>query len=371
MAFTTIVTRPGQSNNAGDPLALFLRVFSGEVLTTFEETNVMKGLIRMRTIPYGRSALFSVLGRSDAVYHTPGTNILDSTNSPATLFQIPTAQREINVDNKLISGTTINEWDEVVNHYDVREPYSSELGRALSKKFDLLALNTVILAARASATITVGGIQGGSVLTDANVKVQGVALSNMLLLAAQKLDEKDVPKDGRVAVISPAMYYNLIRDPTVVSVGTATSVNAAGYPGFLTANNGNNFTAIQAAASSGYPLLDSRLSGGNGNFAGAQITMVAGFRIYVSNHIPSTNITSGHAFFGTGAASANGNVYYGDFSKTAGVAFHPSAIGCLNIRGISLESDYKSELQGTLMLAKLICGFGILRPEASVELATP
>lgn len=361
MAFTTLVTRPGQSNNAGDPLALFLKVFSGEVLTTFEETNVMKGLIRMRTIPYGKSAQFAVLGRSDAVYHTPGTNILDSTNSPATLFQIPTAERVIFVDNKLISGTTITEWDEVVNHYDIREPYSSELGRALSKKFDLLALNTVILAARASATITVGGISGGSVLTDANVKTQGVALANLLLQAAQKMDEKDVPKDGRVTVISPAMFYNLIRDPTVVAV---TTNNAFAFAGTAQAST-------IGASGGNYPLLDTRLSGGNGNYASAQLTMVAGFRVYVSNHIPAANIASNHAFFGTGAASANGNIYYGDFSKTAGVAFHPQAIGCLNIRGISLESDYKSELQGTLMLAKLICGFGILRPECAVELATP
>lgn len=360
MAFTTTVTRPGQVNNAGSALALFLKVFAGEVLTTFEETNVMKALIQMRTIPYGKSAQFPVTGRADAVYHTPGVNLLDSTNSPATLFQIPSNERVINVDNKLISATTINSWDEAVNHYDVRSVYSGELGRALSKKFDLLGINTAILAARASATIS--GLNGGGSVTDANIATQGVALSNALLSAAQSMDQKDVPKDGRVAIISPAMFYNLIRDPSV------TMVTSAGVMVPTAANPGTGFVG---AASNGYPLLNSQLSGGNGNFAAATLTQVAGFRIYVSNHIPSTNIASNDAFFGTGAASANGNTYYGDFTKTKGVAFHPSAIGGVKVQDIALESEYKIEFQGTLMLAKLIMGLGILRPECAVELATP
>jgi hypothetical protein len=282
-------------------------------------------------------------------------NILDSTNSPATLAQIPSNERVIFIDNKLISGTTINSWDEAVNHYDVRSIYSGELGRALSKRFDQLALNTVILAARASATIT--NLNGGSVVTDANMKTQGVAFSNALLTAAQTMDQKDVPKDGRVCVVPPSIYYNLIRDPTITTV---TSVGAL-----------NQTSGVVAMGAQGYPLLNSQLSGGNGNFASATLLQVAGFKIYVSNHLPTLNLTSGDTFFGTGAASSNGNVYYGDFSKTAAIAFHPSAIGCVKLLDLQLESEYKIEFQGTLMLGKLACGMGILRPECAVELATP
>ena len=54
MTDITTFTRPGQSNNAGDDQALFLKMFGGEVMTAFEETNVMRDLVTMRTIQSGR-----------------------------------------------------------------------------------------------------------------------------------------------------------------------------------------------------------------------------------------------------------------------------------------------------------------------------
>ena len=52
--------------------ALFLKVFSGEVLTSFKRTNIFEGLVQTRTIQNGRSAQFPVTGRFTAKYHTPG-----------------------------------------------------------------------------------------------------------------------------------------------------------------------------------------------------------------------------------------------------------------------------------------------------------
>lgn len=352
----TTPTRPGQVNLAGDDIALFLKVFSGEVITTFEEMNVMKNLVTMRTISSGKSAQFPVMGRASAFYHAVGTNILDEGNS--LLSTIAQAERVINVDNKLISAVVISEIDELMNHYDVRKPYSQEIGRAIAKRFDQLALHTAILTARQSATIT--GLNGGSVITDANMATQGAALSAALFAAAQKLDEKDVPKEDRVAVVSPAMYYNLIKDPNTTQLAGSMASTGSTY----------------AVASNGFPLLDQRLEGSNGSYAKGVIYQVAGIRIFSSNHIPSTNIANTDAFFGnTGAgangASARGNTYYGDFSKTKGVVFHKSALGVLKLKDISLESEYRLEYQGTAMVARLIVGMGPLRPESAVELATP
>lgn len=53
MADTT-ASRLGQVNAAGDVNDLFLKVFSGEILTTFEEMNVMKDLHMVRTISNGK-----------------------------------------------------------------------------------------------------------------------------------------------------------------------------------------------------------------------------------------------------------------------------------------------------------------------------
>ena len=53
-------SRMGSINGASDKFALFLKVFSGEVLTTFDELNIMKGLHMTRTISSGKSAQFPV-----------------------------------------------------------------------------------------------------------------------------------------------------------------------------------------------------------------------------------------------------------------------------------------------------------------------
>jgi len=47
------VSRLGQIGQSGDPLALFLKVFSGEVLTAFEQAQLMMDKHRIRTIANG------------------------------------------------------------------------------------------------------------------------------------------------------------------------------------------------------------------------------------------------------------------------------------------------------------------------------
>jgi len=69
------VARPGQINLAGDEFAMFLKLFSGEVLTTFDTENIMMGLHLIRTIPHGKSASFPKVGEIESLYHTPGQEI--------------------------------------------------------------------------------------------------------------------------------------------------------------------------------------------------------------------------------------------------------------------------------------------------------
>ena len=56
--------------------ALFLKVFAGEVLTAFEENNVMKDLHTSRTISVVSRHNFPVTGKANAAYHTVGTPLL-------------------------------------------------------------------------------------------------------------------------------------------------------------------------------------------------------------------------------------------------------------------------------------------------------
>lgn len=49
-------SRAGQADAAGDPVALFLKVFAGEVLAAFEQKNVFLPRTMVRSISSGKSA---------------------------------------------------------------------------------------------------------------------------------------------------------------------------------------------------------------------------------------------------------------------------------------------------------------------------
>ena len=66
----------GKANNTGDDNALFLKLFSGEVLAAFAKQNKMLPMTSVRSISQGKSAQFPVFGRAaSAEYHTPGNEI--------------------------------------------------------------------------------------------------------------------------------------------------------------------------------------------------------------------------------------------------------------------------------------------------------
>jgi len=290
---------------------LFLKVFSQMVLTTFEETNVMGALHRQRNITSGKSAQFPVIGTTTAEYHSPGEEIKGNS--------IKHNERVINVDDKLIAHVFVDELDELKNHYEVRAEYASVLGRALALKQDKQLMQLVALAARASATVNGGN--GGTQLTNANFKTDASTLAAGLFDAAQTLDEKDVPGENRYAALLPAQYYLLAQNTDVIN----------------------------------------RDWGGAGAFSDGTVLRVAGIQIVKSNNVPSTNVS---------ATSGENNTYDGDFSTTAGIVWHESAVGTVNLMNLRMETDYQVQRQGTLMVAKFAKGHGILRPESSVELKT-
>ena len=217
----TSPSRVGQINSAGDVDALFLKKFSGEILQTFEESNVFKALHTVRTIENGKSAQFPVTGVASASYHTPGENIADADNS--YLSDIKKAEQVITIDKMLLASTFLSNIDDVKNHYDIRSVYANELGKALAVRFDTAIAKVFIAAARSSAAVT-GGKTGGILDVSANAMGDGAdsgddtdnadptgaELTAALFTAAQKLDENDVPSDGRFAVLRPQEYYKLI-----------------------------------------------------------------------------------------------------------------------------------------------------------------
>ena len=120
-------SRLGLVNNTGTSYdALFLKTFSGEVLTAFAENNIFnESMHSVRTIASGKSAQFPVLGTATAAYHSIGTPLVGAN-------QIKANEKIISIDDLLISQAFISCLEEMKNHYDVRQTYSAELGKALA-----------------------------------------------------------------------------------------------------------------------------------------------------------------------------------------------------------------------------------------------
>ena len=128
------LSRPGVINNStagggndtwANQNALFLKVFSGEVVTAFKRSCIFDSMVQSRTIQNGKSAQFPVTGRFKAAYHVAGDLIQGQGNM---------AQNEviIKIDNYLLADAQIYSLDEAKNHYDIRSIYSTELGQALA-----------------------------------------------------------------------------------------------------------------------------------------------------------------------------------------------------------------------------------------------
>ena len=318
------VSRLGLVDNTGTDFdALFLKVFSGEVLTAFTRNNIFnEQLHSVRTITSGKSAQFPVLGTATAAYHTPG-NLLTGGN------QIRHGERLISIDDLLIADVFVSKLEELKNHYDVRAAYADELGKALAKTYDSNVAKMIANASRASSTLT--GIAGGLTLTlgsgnTASANVSGDEIAADIYDIAQAFDERDIPPTDRFCVLPPAEYYKLAESAT-------RTVDVDFNPG------------------------------GNGSFASGKIQQVAGIPVMMSNNVPQSNVSSN--------PSGANNTYSGDDSKTIGLVFHKSAVGTVKLMDMTTEitgNDYATMYQGTLMVAKYALGHGILRPECAATI---
>lgn len=365
--FNTQPSRLGLSSVAGstDPNELFLKVFSGEIITSFEENNVMMPLHRVRTISSGKSAQFPVTGVAGAGYHTPGESLLSTPATTGTItatggagsgsaIVAPTSasaskylnkfkhnEKVVFIDDVLVSSVFVADIDEMKNHYDVRSVYSTEIGRALAYTADKHLIRTAILGARTGVD-RFGGADATYLGATQGTGQTGDTLVEALFIVAQKMDEKNVPSNDRYCILPPAKYYQLVSENT-------DAINR---------DFGND---------------------GNGSTASGMIMSVAGIRILKSNHLPSANETTAAnfpLFGGSGikndpGGSDVGTGYSGaDFGATRGIVFQREGLATVKLMDLSVESEYIMERMGTLMLAKYAMGHSVLRNECCYELTS-
>jgi len=359
---TTALTRPGQLNSAGDARALYLKLFSGEMFKGFQHNAIARDLVMKRTLTNGKSLQFVYTGHTKAEYHTPGNSILGNTDGAP-----PVAEKTITIDDLLISSAFVYELDETLAHYELRGEISKKIGYALAQKYDRLIFRAIAKGARQASPISKSGFvePGGTQIrvgtnNQASDAYVPASLINAFYDAAAALDEKGVSSEGRVAVLNPRQYYELIQ--------------GVGSNGLI--NRDTQGTALQS---------------------GQGIIEIAGIKIYKSMNIPffgsygtkygsasATNpgVTSpGNigSFVGEtaedGRASVTGiNNNYGnssDFANSCGLIFQKEGAGCVEAIGPQVQitsGDVSVVYQGDVILGRLAMGADFLNPAACVEL---
>ena len=353
------LTRPGQSNGAGDARALYLKLFSGEMFKGFQNNTIARDLVMKRTLKNGKSLQFIYTGRTTSEFHTPGQSILgNDRNAP------PVAEKTITCDDLLISSAFVYELDEVLSHYDLRSEISRKIGYALAEKYDRYIFRAITRGARKASPVSMtsfeepGGtqIRVGGTVNDSDAYV-AANLVNAFYDAAAAMDEKGVSMDGRVGILNPRQYYALIQQ--------------VGENGLV--NRDEQGTARQR---------------GNG------VVEIAGIKIYKSMNIPFLG-KYGTAYGGTTGVTAPTNL--GDFvgvtaedagdattginndygtaaelgAKSCGLIFQREAAGCVEAIAPQVQvtsGDVSVIYQGDVILGRLAMGADYLNPAAAVEL---
>ena len=356
------LTRPGSLNGGTDPRALYLKLFSGEMFKGFQHNAIARDLVMKRTLKNGKSLQFVYTGHTKAEFHTPGNSIMGNSDGAP-----PVAEKTITCDDLLISSAFVYELDETLAHYELRGEISKKIGYALAQKYDRLIFRAIAKGARQASPITKSGFvePGGTQIrvgtnNQASDAYVPASLINAFYDAAAALDEKGVSSEGRVAVLNPRQYYEL----------------------------------IQGVGSNG---LINRDAQGTGLQSGQGIIEIAGIKIYKSMNIPFfskygtkygsagatnpgiTSPTNVGSFVGEdvedAAADVTGiNNEYGEeteFANSCGLIFQKEGAGVVEAIGPQVQvtsGDVSVVYQGDVILGRMAMGADYLNPAACVEL---
>ncbi|WCE28421.1 hypothetical protein [Vibrio sp. SCSIO 43137] len=312
---------------------MFLKLFAGEVLTTFKADNLALGLTRVRTIKNGKSASFPMIGRNGAKYHTPGTLIEGN--------KIAHAERVVTIDDVAVSPVFIADIDEAMNHYDFRSQYSTEGGVALAELVDRNIFRMVAKAAYLT-NATKAGAAGLTVLEGEeftkNISIAKADGAHIVasIFKARTLFKKANIKQMPICVLPPEHYETLINVQDTTKV---TWMN--------------------------------KDVGGSGSTSEGSIARVAGISLVESNHLPMQDETlklkgDPEPLADVAVGSGNQAKYRVQGEGLVALIFTPDCVATTKLMDVQTRSVDEPLRLGTTILSKLCVGHDILRPSCAV-----
>jgi len=330
----------GKGANGSDALALFLKVFGGEVLTAFERQAKTLPKVMVRTITSGKSAQFPVMGRTTARYLKQGQSLDDNRN------EIKHTEKVINIDGLLTTDVLIYDIEDAMNHYDVRAEYSRQMGEAMAMATDVAnyaeMAKLVNLRKDATKDENIVGL-GNSPLVVVGTKDTavfpeklGVQVIQALTLMRAEFTKRYIPTGDRTFYTSPDIYSAIL---------AALMPNAANYAALIDPETGNIRNVM------GFEVVET-----------PHMTMAkeGGFVDKPADAFDGT----GHIFPLTGETTTAGSFTVGA-DNVIGLTVHRTAVATLKLKDMALERARRPEYQADQIIAKYAMGHGGLRPEGA------
>jgi hypothetical protein len=337
-ALTT--TYPAGVQTISEKYATYLKLFSGELFKAYQNQTIARDTVMRRTLKNGKSMQFIFTGGLESYYHEPGKPILGATTEGgSTSNKLAVAEKTIIMDDLLVASTFVYDLDEVLAHYDLRGEIARKLGYALAHKYDENIFRAIAKGSRQAGNVAAStgtNVNCGTEIeigfaARAGQSTHATKLVEGFFRAAQRMDETNVPADGRVAVMSPSSYYQLLR--TVDS------------------NDLINRDEIGDARQSGTGLYS-----------------IAGIKILKTNNLPN-------AF--EAAVSGENNTYGGTSGQDAdnrslqALIYNRDAVGVVEAIGPEVQTtngDVSVMYQGDLIVSRLAMGCSDLNCAGAISL---
>lgn len=282
-------------------------VWSDEIIAAYKKNLVAANLFKK----------MSMKGKKGDVMHFPsparGSAAVKTASSQVTLIAESGTEKTVTINQHYEYSRLIEDFAEVQALSSLRRFYTDDAGYALATRIDTslielgrgaqagsgtAAYNKAYLAGDGS-TLYVDGTNVGTALTDAGLR-----------RAIQRLDDSDVPMDGRFLIVPPSTRNTMM--------GLARFTEQAFVGDGATIRNG-------------------------------QIGDVYGVKVFVTTNADTATTTT---------------------TRVALLA-HPEAFVLVDQLGVRVQTQYKQEYLGTLLTADTLYGVGELRDTSAVALAVP
>ena len=297
-------------------------IWSDEIIAAYQKNLVLANLVKK----------MSMSGKKGDTIHVPkpvrGDAHAKAAKTAVTVQASTEGEVQVSINRHFEYSRLIEDITEVQALSSLRQFYTEDAGYALAKQVDtdLHGLATGLGSAGTSSTTYLNN--GGTFFINAGASSLTTYVADTVVPAdiftdggfralIQKLDDEDVPMDGRSFIIPPSVR--------------------------------NTIMGIDRYVSSDFV--------NNGKVTGGQIGELYGIGIFVSTNCPVVE-----------TAAANGA---STVDSLGALLLHRDALTLAEQQGVRSQTQYKQEFLANLFTSDTLYGKAVLRPESGLTLVVP